>query len=165
MSLGSVHILGFDSDLPINPGICWGMSKKFYLKMKSINPFFIDGGGDSGLVSEILNTKNRKYDTYLYNFKWFHSIYRKFQPKAILSCVDVDIVHVNHGEFRKRNYNTIRYALDKIDHNITEYVVLDNNRLLRWVDPNCLERKFTVLRPQMDTNETVDKMYSEIFKK
>jgi hypothetical protein len=162
MSMASIHCLDYDSDLPINPGLCWGITQKFYKSMCGFNPFFIDGGGDSGFVSEFLNNDNVEYDTFLSSFNWFDSIYRQNLPKAELQCVDVDIVHVNHGPFKKRNYNTIRYCIDKLGKPINDFVRLDANNLLAWIDPNCSERKLLKLRSEMSSNDDVNVLYQKI---
>ena len=164
MSLASTHCLGFDSDLPVNPGICWGMSKDYFLKIKKFNPYCICGGGDSGMVVEMLNTKEKKYDTYYCTLRWVNKILRKNINKAIIDCVDINVIHVNHGMYKNRNYTTIRYAIEKLNKKVTDYIHIDKKGLLYWINPKCNERKIIKLRPQMNTIKDVDNIFKKYLK-
>ena len=163
-SLGSEKILNYKTDLDINPGLCWGITKKFFDSMSGLNPFFIDGGGDSGFVCEYLNTDSVMYDSYVFKFKWFHKIYRNMSLKGKMTCVDVDIIHVNHGEYTFRNYNTIRYAIDLLEKDIQDFLDIDKNGLLSWKDPICPERKIMKRRPEMFDDKIAEQIVKNEYK-
>lgn len=88
---------GIDSDLGVNPGLVWGMTREFYLAIGGFNPFYYLGGGDSGFVSEVLDIPGVEV---------IPSIRRTNLPHGVYDYVDVDVVHVNHGNRTDR----LRYS-------------------------------------------------------
>jgi glycosyltransferase involved in cell wall biosynthesis len=163
-SLGSVNMFDAETDLDVNPGLCWGITKRFFDSMAGINPFFVDGGGDSGFVCEYLNTPEKTYDSYLFRFDWYQKIYRNMGVKGMLDCVDSDIIHQNHGKFASRNYNTIRYAIDELKDDIQKFCRKDKQGLLEWVDPECAERRIMKRRPEMFDNEIMKEIVKSEYK-
>lgn len=158
-SLASAHVLGYQVDLPINPGMCWGISRRMLESGNGFNPYFIDGGGDSGFVAEYLNNKDDEYDISQSDCDWFEEIVRTIGQKAIIDCVPYDIIHVNHGMFTNKNYTTIRYAMHLFNKPLLKLIQLNENGLLSWIDPDCVERKIMKMRPQMHTTKDVEDIF------
>lgn len=159
-SLASCHVLNDQTDLSINPGMCWGVSKDVLERGNGFNPYFIDGGGDSGFVAEYLNTDEYCYDDSQSDFDWFHEIVRRQKVRTKIDCVPHDIVHVNHGMFTNKNYTTIRYAMHLFNKRILQLIKLNESGLLEWIDGSCIERKIMNKRSEMFTKEDVEKIFN-----
>ncbi len=160
-SLASNYVLDFQTDLVLNPGMCWGLRRSALEKSNGFNPYFIDCAGDSGFVSEFINTPECLFDHYLYKYNWFYEIRRELSFRLQIDCVPIDIVHVYHGDLKYRNYDTFRYALDLFNSSILELVFLNREGLLEWKDPNCIERYIVKKRAEMHTKRDVDRIFEE----
>ena len=160
ISIGAEYIYGLDSDLKVSPGLCWGISREYFEKINGLNTWFITGCGDSAFVAETLDLDRINK---LKNLKWCENLFRKNLDKAELDCVDVDVIHINHGLMDTRNYYTRDYCVEKFNKNIKEIICLDNNGLLSWIDLNCVERSILKRKPEMKTTEDVDFILNEEF--
>ena len=159
-SVGAAFALGQQTDLTLNPGICWGLHRQLLELGDGLNPFCIDCAGDSAFVVEYLNTPTETYDPWLFGFRWFREIERDLPFSARLDCVPVDLVHVNHGPHRDRNYQAVRYAIDGFPP-VRELVELGDDGLLRWRDPDCVERQLLRLRRRLSSRDAVDLVFRE----
>lgn len=159
-SLAARYVLGYETDLPLNPGMCWALHRSMLEAAGGLNPFCIGGGGDSALVAEFLNTPACQYDPWIYRNRWFREIERHLPFRARLDGVPVDVVHLHHGYLKERNYSPFHYAIDGLPP-IHTLISLSHNGLLEWNDPNCAERKLFRLRPRMRSIEAVDQLFSE----
>ncbi|MFC1680794.1 hypothetical protein ACFL1S_03245 [Pseudomonadota bacterium] len=159
-SLASVHVLKYQTDLTLNPGMCWATHRRVLEMGNGFNADCIVCSGDSAFVSEYMNWENFQYDSFLYQFNWFHEIERKLPFRVEIDCVPVDILHVHHGYVKDRNYNGVCYALDGLPP-IDQLVCRDANGLLVWKDPDCVERRLMRQRHRMGTREGVDQVFEE----
>jgi hypothetical protein len=157
-SVGATFVLGHQTDMHANPGIAWGLHRSLLEQGDGFNPLCIDCGGDSAFVAEYVNGPDATYDPWLLDFRWFAEIQRDVPVRAALDCVEVDLVHVNHGPSRDRNYQEVRYAIDGFPP-IHELVELGSDGLLRWRDPGCVERRLLRLRAEMRSRADVDRLF------
>ena len=139
-SIGAAYVLNHPTDLPLNPGICWGLHRALLEMGNGFNSYCLDCGGDSAFVVEYLNTSQRQYDPWLYQWNWFREVERELPFHAELDCVPVDLVHVHHGYLKERNYDGFRYAMDAL-RPLSELVHINDHGLLEWRDPECVERQ------------------------
>ncbi len=156
-SVGAAFVLDQPSDLPLNPGICWGLHRELLEMGNGLNPYCLDCGGDSAFVAEYLNTSQTQYDPWLYQWSWFREIERELPFHAQLDCVPVDLVHVHHGYLKERNYDGFRYAMDAL-RPLSELIYTNGDGLLEWKDPECLERTILRQRDAMGTRADVDQL-------
>jgi len=159
-SLAARYVLGYETDLPLNPGMCWALHRSMLEAAGGLNPLCIGGGGDSALVAEFLNTPSCQYDPWIYRNRWFREIDRRLPFRARLDGVPVDVVHLHHGYLKERNYSPLHYAIDGMPP-IHKLISLNHNGLLEWNDPNCAERNLLRLRPRMRSIDAVDQLFSE----
>ncbi len=157
-SLASIYKYDFQTDLFLNPGLCWGLHRSVLEMGNGFNSLCIDCAGDSTFVAEYLNSREISYDPWLYQFRWFSEIERKLPFQAILDGVDIDIIHIHHGDLKERNYNPIRYAIDGFPP-ILELVNVESNGILTWKDSQCIERRILAHRLEMKTPADVDKIF------
>ncbi len=156
-SLGSAWALDFQTDLPMNPGLCWGFHRKMLEMGEGFNPYCLECAGDSALVTEYLNHPGAEYDTSLWDWPWYRDIHRVLRQRAVLDAVPVDLVHVHHGPAADRHYNEVRRALSKL-RPIPELVRVDEQRLLAWRDASCPERSVLKSRSEFTSHEKADEI-------
>jgi hypothetical protein len=156
-SIGAAYVLNHPTDLPLNPGICWGLHRALLEMGNGFNSYCLDCGGDSAFVAEYLNTSQRQYDPWLYQWNWFREVERELPFHAELDCVPVDLVHVHHGYLKERNYDGFRYAMDAL-RPLSELVHINDHGLLEWRDPDCVERKILCQRQSMSSRDDVDEL-------
>jgi hypothetical protein len=159
-SLASIHVLKYQTDLSINPGLCWGVHRRVLEMGDGFNAECIECAGDSAFVAEFINWDGFQYDTFLYKFNWFREIERNLPFRVEIDCVPVDILHVHHGFLKDRNYDGVRYALDGL-RPIQEFVERSPNGLLAWKNPDCVERKLLNQRHRMGSRASVDQLFEE----
>jgi hypothetical protein len=159
-SVGATFVLDHQTDLHPNPGIAWGLHRSLLESGDGFNPLCIECGGDSAFVTEYLNTAAVTYDPWLLDIRWFREIERDLPVRAALDCVPVDLVHVNHGPSRDRNYQEVRYAIDGFPP-LDQLVELGADGLLRWRDPACPERRLLRRRPEMRSQAEVERLFAE----
>lgn len=156
-SVGAAFVLNQPTDLPLNPGMCWGLHRALLEAGDGFNPYCLDCAGDSAFVAEYLNTSTQQYDPWLYQWGWFREIERALPFHAELDCVPVDLVHVHHGALRERNYDGFRYALDAFPP-LRELVRLNGHGVLEWRDGNCAEKRILQHRAHMVSRAAVDEL-------
>jgi Phytanoyl-CoA dioxygenase (PhyH) len=156
-SVGAAFVLNHPTDLPLNPGICWGLHRALLEMGDGFNPYCLDCGGDSAFVVEYLNTSHMQYDPWLYQWGWFREVERELPFHAQLDCVTVDLVHVHHGYLKERNYDGFRYAMDAL-RPLSELIHTNGDGLLEWKDPECVERKILCQRQAMGSRAEVDEL-------
>ena len=159
-SLASAYVLGHQTSLPLNPGLCWGLHRSVLEMGNGFNSDCIECAGDSAFVAEYLNWGSFQYDPWLYQFDWFRKIEREVPFRVELDCVPVDIVHVHHGYAKERNYDGIRYAIEGFPP-LKDIVGRDDHGLLYWKDADCLERELLKHRLRMSSREEVDRLFNE----
>jgi hypothetical protein len=159
-SVGAAYVLNHPTDLPLNPGICWGLHRALLEMGNGFNSYCLDCGGDSAFVVEYLNTSQLQYDPWLYQWNWFREVERELPFHAELDCVSVDLVHVHHGYLKERNYDGFRYAMDSL-RPLSELVHINAHGLLEWRDPACVERKILCQRHAMGSRAEVDDLLSQ----
>ena len=157
-SLAARYVLGYETDLPLNPGMCWALHRSMLEAAGGLNPLCIGGGGDSALVAEFLNTPSCQYDPWIYRNRWFREIERHLPFRARLDGVPVDVVHLHHGYLKERNYSSLHYAIEGLPP-IRTLISLNHNGLLEWNDPTCAARKLLRLRPRMRSIDAVDQLF------
>ncbi|MEP7362524.1 MAG: hypothetical protein ABI972_04645 [Acidobacteriota bacterium] len=160
-SLGAAFVLGEQTGLPLNPGICWGLHRTLLEAGDGLNPMCIDCGGDSAFVAEFLNTPQTKYDPWLYQWDWYREIERQLPFHAGLDCVAADLVHVHHGYLKERHYDGFRYAMNSLPP-LKEFIRLNGHGLLEWIDPECGERQVLKHRHSMGSREAVDELLARL---
>jgi hypothetical protein len=160
-SLGAAFVLGEQTGLPLNPGVCWGLHRALLEAGGGFNPFCIDCGGDSAFVAEYLNTSRTQYDPWLYQWDWYLEIERPLPFHAGLDCVTVDLNHVHHGYLKERHYDGFRYAMNALPP-LRNFIRLDDRGLLEWKDPACAERRVLQHRAAMDSRASVDALLIEL---
>jgi hypothetical protein len=156
-SLGANFVFDQPTDLPLNPGMCWGLHRTVLEMGDGFNPYCLDCSGDSAFVAEYLNTSAKQYDPWLYQWGWFREIERKLPFHVELDCVPLDLVHVHHGPLKERNYDGFRYALDALPP-LQHFVRLNNHGILEWKDQDCPERRILSERASMVSHAAVDEL-------
>lgn len=159
-SLAAAFRLGRPTDLPLNPGICWGVHHKVLEAAGGLNPFSLGSSGDSLFVAEFLNKPALAYDPWLFDFPWFQEIFRHLPFRAEFDCVDMDLLHVHHGPAAKRNYDGIRYAMAGYGP-VKDWLGTNEQGLVVWKKPNGVEHELSHRRDEMNTREDVDRMFGE----
>jgi len=159
-SLASAYVLGYQTSLPLNPGLCWGLHRSVLEMGNGFNSDCIECAGDSAFVAEYLNWGSFQYDPWLYQFDWFREIERELPFRVELDCVPIDIVHVHHGYLKDRNYDGIRYAIEGFPP-LGEFIGRDDNGLLYWLDADCPERELLGQSQRMGSREEVDRLFDE----
>jgi hypothetical protein len=155
-SVGAAYVLNHPTDLPLNPGICWGLHRALLEMGDGFNSYCLCGG-DSAFVAEYLNTSQMQYDPWLYQWNWFREVERELPFHAELDCVAVDLVHVHHGYLKERNYDGFRYAIDAL-RPLSELIHVNAAGLLEWKDPECVERRILCQRDAMGSRADVDEL-------
>lgn len=161
VSLSALQVLGVQSELRYNPGMVWGVSRSVLEAGGGFNPYFLDGGGDSGFVSEYLASDSKRQESWLWRFGWFKGIHRNLGITCKADCVTMDIIHANHGSYRDRCYKGIRATLDLFVKEIRDMVFVNKDGLLEWVDPTCRERSVMRRRPEMFDRKVIDQIFQE----
>jgi hypothetical protein len=156
-SLGANFVFDQPTDLPLNPGMCWGLHRGVLEMGDGFNPYCLDCSGDSAFVAEYLNNSATQYDPWLYQWGWFREIERKLPYHVELDCVPLDLVHVHHGPLKERNYDGFRYALDALPP-LQQLVRLNGNGILEWKDRDCTERRILSERASMGSHAAVDEL-------
>ncbi len=159
-SLASAYVLDYQTDLSLNPGLCWGLSRQLLEMGDGFNSQCLDCAGDSAFVREYLNWEHFQYDPYLDKYRWFQEIYRELPYRAELDGVPVDIIHVHHGYLQQRNYLGIRYAIDGLPP-IPTLIGKDENGLSYWRDEQCVERQIMMRTKDMGSEDAVDQLFTE----
>lgn len=157
-SVAAPYVLNYQSDLALNPGVCWGLSADLLQAGDGFNAYFLDGAGDSAFVTEYLNWQHFQYDTQLEVYRWFWEAYRDLPFRAQLEGVPVDVIHIYHGSLETRNYWPVRYAIDGFP-SVKTLVSRDKYGLLIWRDENCVERRILQRKEQMLSNSAVDRLF------
>jgi hypothetical protein len=160
-SVGAAFALNQPTDLPLNPGLCWGLHRELLEAGDGFNPYCVDCAGDSAFVAEYLNTPKQQYDPWLYQWTWFREIERPLPFHAEIDCVPLDLVHVHHGPLQERNYDGFRYALDAFPP-LMELVQLNSQGILEWRDRECPEREILRHRSRMHSRAAVDDLLSRL---
>jgi hypothetical protein len=160
-SVGAAFVLNQPTDLPLNPGMCWGLHRSLLEAGDGFNPYCVDCAGDSAFVAEYLNTPKQQYDPWLYQWGWFREIERALPFHAELDCVPVDLLHVHHGALRDRNYDGIRYALDALPP-LRDLVHLNGHGSLEWRDRDCPEHRILQHRDRMVSRAAVDELLDHL---
>ncbi len=158
-SVAAFYALDDRSDLGLNPGLCWALSRHALEAGDGFNADCLDCAGDSAFVTEYLSSASFQYNRCLNEFRWFQEICRDLPFRLELECVPVDIVHVHHGCFEDRRYNEIRYAIEGL-RPIKSLVSRDENGLLYWQDEHCTERKIMQHNREMTDKEAIDRLFS-----
>lgn len=159
-SLAAAYVFDYQTDLSLNPGLCWGLSRLVLEMGDGFNAQCLDCAGDSTFVREYLNWAHFQYDPYLDKYRWFQELYRELPFRAELDGVPVDIVHVHHGYLQERNYEGIRYAIDGLPP-IGTFVAKDEQGLSFWRDENCIERQIMRRTGEMSDPNSVDRLFHE----
>ena len=160
-SLGSVYASPGVTNLPVNPGLCWGFHRKMLEAGDGLNPYCIECAGDSALVTEYLNHSGQIYDGSLSNWPWYAEIQRELPLRAELTAVDCDLVHCYHGPAIERNYNEVRTALSMM-RPLKSLVGLDQSGLLFWRKPSCPEREVLRRRSELRDEYAVRRCLSDL---
>lgn len=160
-SLAASYRLARNTDLSLNPGICWGLHREMLVAADGLNPFSLASCGDSMFVAEFLNSPSMTYDPWLHGFRFFASLYRDLPFRAEFDCVPAKLTHCHHGPAAERNYDGGRYALDGM-RPVREWVELDAEGLLAWKDVDCLERRLMRERARMTSRPAVDALFAEL---
>lgn len=160
-SVGAAFVFNLQTGLPLNPGMCWGVHRSLLEMGDGFNPYCVDCAGDSAFVAEYLNTSNRQYDPWLYQWNWFQEIERPVPFHAELDCVPLDLLHVHHGPLKERNYDGFRYALEAFPP-LRELVRLNREGILEWKDQKCPERRILEHRASMVSREAVDDLLDRL---
>jgi len=77
----------------------------------------------------------------IYSFDQLNKIKRN---TILFNCtyIDCDIIHQNHGKLANMSFYCERHnILKKFTKPIHQLINIDNNGLLSWVNPKCVERK------------------------
>ena len=120
----------------------------------------VDNNGDSGLTNELLDiSKKDNYRLDIYDC--YKKVIRYNLPKTILDCVNVNVIHINHGMFSEKSYNFRHYCVNKFNKDIKQLIYIDKNGLLCWKDDKCLEKLILLRKPEMDSKESVEKIFME----
>ena len=160
-SLGAPYVLNYQTDLPLNPGICWGVHRSLLKMGNGFNPYGIDGAGDSIFVTEYLNSTEIQYDISLCPFHWYREIERDLPFRAQFDCVSIDLLHEHHGYLKQRNrHDFVRYAIDGFPP-FKELVELDAKGLLRWKSPGCPEREIFRQRATIQSRNHADRLFED----
>lgn len=123
-SVASNFDLNVESDLPLNPGMCWAMSSDFFQRLGGFNPYFVGGGGDSGFVSEVM--------PYIPNVERIESVIRPDTPRASVRCVSDEIHHHYHAPCAERRYDDRTKFYDSYVPSIRDHIHIDDNGLVAW---------------------------------
>lgn len=123
-SVTSHYSTDIDSDLPLNPGLCWGMSADFYRAIGGLNPYFIVGGGDSGFVSEVL--------PHIPSVERIESLIRPNLPTGVSDYVSQEIFHVYHAPYKDKKYGKRHETYDSFVPSVSGLVRIGDNGLMEW---------------------------------
>lgn len=159
-SLAASYRLSRPNDLNLNPGILWGLHRALLVAANGFNPISIGGCGDSMFVAEFLNEPDFSYDPWLYQFRFFHEIYRDLPFRAAFDFVPFELKHCYHGLLSERNYDGARYAADGLPP-VHTWLHVDESGLLAWTDPDGIPKKLLSDRSRMATREQVDELFQE----
>jgi len=120
---------------PGAPGGGWALSRRLLNKGRNFNQWCIPGSGDCCFIMEYSGIS--KYFDHHMGYKWFVEIFRgDLNINANLDYVDVDLIHIYHGEYKNRAYKMSRIIIDHFEE-LKDLVEIDKNKLLSWKDPNC----------------------------
>lgn len=132
-----------------NPGGGWAFTKKKIMDFGLFNTWMVDGRGDAVFVREMFfsgqHPKMRQTGSI---YAKYDDIYRRNIGSGLIDYVDIDIRHKNHGNMGWRNYMGRQHAVCLWNRPRNEIVGEDENGLMYWLDPECIERK--ILGNMMD---------------
>ncbi len=130
-SVGAYFTLQDHSDLPLNPGLCWGLHRSVLERGAGFNPWCPEGAGDSAFVIEYLSYPDQSYEPSLLDFRWFAEIFRELPFRAAIDAIPFDLLHAYHGPAELRQRQSLREHLDQLPP-LRESLQLDELGILRW---------------------------------
>lgn len=116
-------------DLPVNDGLCIGMSRHILESNNYFNPYFIYGGGDSLFIKEYTDTDISWVD----NYPKLHNVVRKGMIKYNLEYLKESVLHIRHRSYNK-DYQKRHEILKHFEFEIMDMVTVSNNGL-QWNNP------------------------------
>ncbi len=113
-------------------GSIWAFRYEHFKSFGGFNPYYLEGSGDTAFVMEFLDSTHSSYPQYLMNYPWFAELMRQQKNEYSIGHLDVDFIHINHGDHR---YYSDRATYINLFNDFKDYYFLDNKGLLSWRDP------------------------------
>ncbi len=148
-----------------NPGLVIGMAKYILVKNDYLNVYSIMGGGDSMTLHEYLSPKYPHLNAWFQaSFPRLKNTLRELPICGIIDYIDCNIVHENHGDVDFGYYGARHYATEYFTKEIPELLVIGENGLLEWADPQCVEREIIRAKFNMKTEQITREICQKIKK-
>lgn len=152
-SVAAYYALQEQSDLPMNPGLCWGLHRSILEAGAGFNPWCPEGAGDSAFVIEYLSYPDQSYEPSLLEFRWYSEIFRALPFRAAIDAIPFDLLHAYHGPTELRQRQQLREHLDRLPP-LRESLELDDRGILRW--KSCSGPHYEALKSWVETGEVAD---------
>ena len=111
-----------------SPGLVWGCTARLLKRINGINDIYPDGSNDGAFLEELTGSEMGSVK----KFDWYNDNLRNFNEKTEISYVDVDVIHVNHGE--SRDYVNRGMMLDLAADKLSEIYVKDELGIYKYRD-------------------------------
>ncbi len=166
LSYGAMVGGGMATDIPHNPGLVWGISKKMLKENGGVNPYCLYGNGDSLFIAEYLGEAYSEcQDWCVREVAMMRDLVRRGLRQCRIGYVDEDITHINHGQpMTLVHYGSKNLMTRHFSKSMDKLVELCPNGLLGWNDPKCPEREMINRRGEMIDQAAVDRVCEEILK-
>ena len=112
------------------PGLIWGMTYKTFGFIQGFNSLIPEGSNDGAFISEILDIKFGEASSR----KWFSESVRKMPKIFKLDYLEVEVVHINHGQ--SRDYINRSYFFDLLAIPMKDIFQQDFLGILNWRKEN-----------------------------
>lgn len=164
LSYGAMIAGGMVGDMPHNPGLTWGISRRILRENGGVNPYCLYGNGDSLLLAEYLGERYSECNDWcVREVSMMRNLVRRGLRQCRVDYVDEDVTHINHGQpMTLTHYGSKNLMTRHFSKSMDKLVVMDSNGLLRWVDPGCHEREMIRRRGEMVDSAAVDRICGEI---
>ncbi len=149
---------GMRTDLLLSDGFAFGINHALLARIDGLNPYSIDGCGDSTFIGELFPELGRvvAHDS----LRWFAPVRRALDVTVELDYLPVDLVHLFHGKLTERNYAMVALAIEAFDKPLSELITLDESGVLAWRDPRCREREILRQRALMRSRAKVEEIFA-----
>lgn len=136
-----------------NPGLCYGMSKKYFDAMGGFNAIHGVSGVDAIFMVELGLLKNEYVgmSNWLANNRGVEKIesIARAIPEAQLDYAPVDIIHLSHGKFSTRRYGDKLWWRLNLTETFPNVFCLDEFGVLKWNNvPDHIRKDYDTILKQ-----------------
>lgn len=117
------------------PGLVWALSKKFLDEIDYLPDSLPDGSCDGAFIQEI----STEPMGFVNSFHWYNRKIRTHKRDFKITYVDVDVMHVNHGD--SRDYYNRGVLLDMIPKPFEDYYQKNEFGVYSWITDNEHEKE------------------------